>query len=185
MMNTIEIAGDNPQFVTSLLSCFREIGYERAGGNGPLDLFVYVIDPPPCKEKAYDDLLKAYQSSALTLLETVSGALPRLEKGQGKRLCFVTGLSSSINLAGEIEGGPERIISAACNMAIKTLFNRLRPEGYTFRVYGVKDFNSCGECPSIADYCVWNRSLEEESHVHHSDENRLVMRDRAEKEYPW
>ncbi|GHU88102.1 hypothetical protein FACS189476_04630 [Spirochaetia bacterium] len=183
-MKITEIAGDNPQFAASLLSCFRDMGYKGASGNGPLDLFVYVIDPPPCGESAYDDLLQAYQSSALRLLETVSGALPRLEKGTGRRLCFVTGLSSSINLAGEIEGGPERIISAACNMAIKTLFNRLRPEGYTFRVYGVKNFNSGGECPAIADYCVWNRSLEEESPVH-SDENRLVMRDKSEKEYPW
>jgi hypothetical protein len=183
-MKTIEIVGNNPQFASSLLSCFREMGYEGAPENGPTDLFVYVIDPPPCGEKAYDDLLKAYQASALRLLETVSNVLPRLEKGQGRRLCFVTGLSSSVNLAGEIEGGPERIISAACNMAIKTLFNRLRPEGYTFRVYGVKNFDDDRECPAIADYCVRNRSLEEESPVH-SDENRLVMRDKYEKEYPW
>jgi hypothetical protein len=69
-------------------------------------------------------------------------------------------------------------------MAIKTTFNRLRPEGYTFRLYGVKNFGDSRECPAIADYCVWNRSQEEESPVH-SDENRLVMRDKSEIEYPW
>ncbi|MDR2102708.1 MAG: hypothetical protein LBP42_01245 [Treponema sp.] len=184
MIKTVEIGGDNPQFAASLLACFKDMGLSPADGNNTADMFVYIIDPPPCGRKAYADLLSGYQSTAIGLLEAVSRVLPRMDPGAGKRLCFINRLSSSVNLAGVIEGGFERIISAACNMAVKTLFNRLRPAGYTFRLYGVENFENKDECSYIADYFIRNRSLEAESPIH-SDENRLVIRSRLEIEYPW
>lgn len=184
-MKTIEIAGGSPGFAASLLASFKERGWSAAGADGGLDMFVFVIDPPPCGQTAYDALKEAYRSTALALLEKTAAALPRLEKGTVKRLCFVNKLSSSVNLAGTIEdGGFERMAAAACNMAIRTMFNRLRPLGYTFRLYGALDLAGDGECGHIAEYCVRNRSLEEESALH-SDENRLVLRDKHEVEYPY
>jgi hypothetical protein len=184
MMKTVETGGDNPQFAASLLSCFKDRGFTSADGNKAVDMFVYIIDPPPCGGKDYENMLSGYQSTAIGLLEAVSRVLPRMDRGTGKRLCFINRLSSGINFADMFTGGFERIISASCNMAIKTLFNRLRPAGYTFRLYGVEHFENDGECPYITDYFIRNRSLEEESPVH-SDENRLVIRDRLEREYPW
>jgi hypothetical protein len=148
-----------------------------------LDIFVFVIDPPPCSPADYEALKAAYHTAALGLLEKTAAALPRLEKGAAKRLCFVNKLSSSVNLAGSMEGGFERMAAAAANMAVRTLFNRLRPLGYTFRLYGAAEF-SPGECGGIAGYCLQNRSMEAESALH-SDENRLVMRDKYEVEYPF
>jgi hypothetical protein len=182
-MKTVEIAGGGAEFRQSLLACFTDAGCEASTGES-LDMFVFVVDPPPCSRTDYDALLAAYKSSAMALLEKTAVVLPRLEKGTVKRLCFVNKLSSSVNLAGSMEGGFERMTAAACNMAVRTLFNRLRPLGYSFRLYGAMDLAGKGECGYIAEYCLRNRSLEEESALH-SDENRLVMRDRYEVEYPF
>jgi hypothetical protein len=184
MIRTFETGGDNPQFAAALAAHFRSLGFYPGDGRGALDMFVYIIDPSPCGRNAYGDLLSGYQSTAIGLLEAVSRVLPLMEQGPGKRLCFITPLSSCINFAGSLEGGFERIISASCNMAIKTLFNRLRPAGYTFRLYGAENLENSGECSYMADYFIRNRSFEEESPVH-SDENRLVIRGRLEIEYPW
>lgn len=182
-MKTIEIAGGNPAFTASLLSNFEKRGY-GAAASAALDLFVFVVDPPPCSQTDYEALKDAYQKSALALLEKTAAAMPKLEKGTLKRLCFITKLSSSVNMAGNWGGGFEQMAAAACNMAIRTLFNRLRPLGYTFRLYGGRDLAGNGECEHIAEYCIRNRSFEVES-APHSDENRLVMRDAHEVEYPY
>ncbi|MDR2020169.1 MAG: hypothetical protein LBQ14_05310 [Treponema sp.] len=184
MKKTVEIGGDNPQFAASLLARFKDMGFLPGDDNKTVDMFVYIIDPPPCGRNDYGNLLSGYQSTAIGLLNAVSRLLPRMEQGEGKRLCFINRLASSINFAGIFDGGFERIISASCNMAIKILFNRLRPAGYTFRLYGAENFESSDECPYIADYFIRNRSLEKESEAH-SDENRLVIRGRFEIEYPW
>jgi hypothetical protein len=182
-MKTVEIAGGGGGFRQSLSACFKDSGCDVPAGES-LDMFVFVIDPPPCARTDYGALKAAYESAAMALLEKTAAALPRLEKGKTKRLCFVNKISSSINLAGSIEGGFERMIAAACNMAVRILFNRLRPLGYTFRLYGAADLAGEGECEYIAEYCLRNRSQEEESALH-SDENRLVMRDKYEIEYPF
>jgi hypothetical protein len=195
-MKTVELAGGGAEFRQSLLACFKNAGCTEAPAGESLDLFVFVIDPPPCSRTDYDALLAAYKSTAMALLERTAAVLPRLEKGRTKRLCFVNKLSSSVNLAGSClnpaennlaesaDGGFERMVAAASNMAVRTLFNRLRPLGYSFRLYGATDLAGGGECEYIAEYCLVNRSLEEES-AQHSDENRLVMRDKYEIEYPF
>jgi hypothetical protein len=188
-MKTVEIAGGGQGFRQSLFASFQEAGCAGPSAGEGLDLFVFIIDPPPCSRTDYGALLAAYESTAMALLEKTAAALPRLEKGKTRRLCFVNKLSSSVNLAGSAadgseEGGFERMAAAASNMAVMTLFNRLRPRGYTFRLYGAGDLAGGGECAYIAEYCLRNRSLEEES-ARHSDENRLVMRDKYEVEYPF
>jgi hypothetical protein len=183
-MKTVEIEGKNPEFAAVLKRCFKDLGYGEAAPDQSLDMFVYIIDAGVGDKSAYGDLLGEYQSTALKMLERVAAVLPRLEKGSGKRLCFVNKLSSSINLSAAKNGGFERVVLASCNMGIKTLFNRLRPAGFTFRLYGVDSYTHRDECSYIAEYCVRNRSLEKES-PEHSDENRLIMRDRLERECPW
>jgi NAD(P)-dependent dehydrogenase (short-subunit alcohol dehydrogenase family) len=78
---------------------------------------------------------------------------------------------------------------AALNMAVKTLSNHLRPEGFTFRVYepgwvrsymsGVKNMEATLEPEEAARHAlpIFLRPGE--------DEGRLVLVDYQGREWPW
>lgn len=163
------------------LACALEKTGCKAHATGDIDLFVYNIAPVTCGKEDYAKLIKAYDETALGLLRAVAQALPQMAAGK-KRLCFVTADASSVNLTKE-GYDYQKIIMAACNMAIATLFNRLSPEGYTFRVFAAGS-EPAADASYAADYFLQDRSMEEESH-RHSDEKRLVMRGRYENEIPW
>lgn len=179
----IALEGMADFFIDGLAKEFQKAGHEVVKKSGEADIFVYCINPPACEAEDYSALLKAYDGTAMELLRKVSEYLPLLEKGSKKRLCFITSPDSSINNT-KTSDHWERIVSASCNMAIKTLFNRLSPLGFTFRVFAAEDFNSLVEASYAAEYILQDRSMEEESHQH-SDEKRIVIRDKYEREYPW
>lgn len=179
----IAIEGQADFFKEELKIEFEKAGAVEAKESEAVDILVYCINPPSCEAADYNALLKAYDDTALELLRKVSEYLPLLEKGKKKRLCFVTSLDSSINNT-RTGGHWERIISASCNMAVKTLFNRLNPLGFTFRVFAAEDFKNPSDASYAVRYMLQDRSMEEESHQH-SDEKRIVIRDKYEREYPW
>ena len=179
----VAIEGEADSFREVLLKEFLRADVNEAEKDEDVDILVFCINPPSCDEFDYDALLKAYDNTALELLRKTAKYLPRLDRGTKKRLCFITAIESSINNTRTSDHW-ERIISAACNMAVKTLFNKLSPSGYTFRVYGVMDFKDLTEASYAVSYILQDRSLEEES-WQHSDEKRIVIRDKQEREYPW
>ena len=111
--------------------------------------------------------------------------MPLLQKGEGKRICVVTTLDSSNNYTRGSDNFARHISKAPLNMALNQLFNKYRPDGFTFRVY-CKDMDAGPEKAGefAAEYFTRNRSNEPESYQH-SDENRLVMRDWMGIEIPW
>lgn len=189
-VKSVLITGADTAMKRALESAFAEAGCAVSCAGCPPDMFIYVIGQgaacgtgPLAGDMDLDALLREYEACALNLLREVHAALPLHEMGRGRRLCFVTSVASSVNLADEIDGGCGRMVSAACNMAVKILFNRLRSEGYTFRVYAAREEDE-KEAAYAAAYFTRDRSNEPESPAH-SDENRLVMRDRLEHEIPW
>ena len=84
-----------------------------------------------------------------------------------------------------VDNDPAHVSKAPLNMAMNQLFNGLRPEGYTFRMY-CKDPDAAPDKAGeyAAEYFTRNRSNEPESYKH-SDENRLVLRDWMNIEIPW
>lgn len=179
----VAIEGQADSLKEELLKGFKIAGAKAAESGEAVDILVYCINPPSCGETDYDALLKAYDDTALELLRKTAEYLPLLDRGTKKRLCFITSTESSINNTRTSDHW-ERIISAACNMAVKTLFNRLSPLGYTFRIYGAEDFQDLTEASYAVRYMLQDRSLEEEA-WQHSDEKRIVIRDKQEREYPW
>ena len=182
MRQNIILTGKRNRYMERLAAVFAEEGHQIVNDEKKADMLVFCIDPDACARDDYEGLLYNYEQYALGLLSAVNKYLPLLEESQTKRLCFLTTLRSSINNVSEADHW-ERVIAASCNMAIRTLFNRLSREGYTFRVFGVKDFTD-DTASYAAEYFLQARSLEEESDLH-SDEKRLVLRDRYEKEYAW
>ncbi len=84
---------------------------------------------------SYKDMLQAYNVNALGGLRMVEAFLPLLDRGQMKRLCFVSSEAGSIALAHRDSGLGYGMSKTALNMIVKLLFNQLRPKGYTFRLY--------------------------------------------------
>jgi NAD(P)-dependent dehydrogenase (short-subunit alcohol dehydrogenase family) len=146
----------------------------------------------------YDEMHRLYNVNALGPLRVVEALLPLTEQSDLKRLCFVSSEAGSINRCARTSWYGYNMSKAALNMAIKLLFNRLRPEGYTFRVYhpgwmrsymrGTKNTEAKLEpeeaaVPALA-YFLRDR-CGDPHRPDHSDEDRLVMRDYQGREWPW
>ncbi|GGO02946.1 hypothetical protein [Saccharibacillus kuerlensis] len=77
-----------------------------------------------------------YETYALTPLRAVSGILPLMDGEDSlKRICFVTSREGSISMGGANVPIGRAMARTALHMQAKLLFNDLRREGYTFRMY--------------------------------------------------
>lgn len=87
-------------------------------------------------EETTDGRLGDYETYALTPLRAVERLLPLMEGADGlKRICFVSSREGSIS-AGESNGPIGRAMAhTALHMQARLLFNDLRRDGYTFRLY--------------------------------------------------
>ena len=130
----------------------------------------------------YEALKQAYDYNSLGVIRAVNAFLPLLERGEGKRIAIITNRESSNNLTRETGGYGDHVGHAPLNMAVSQLFNGLRPEGYTFRMYVREAMD--GYDPFAAEYITRNRSNDPDS-CKHSDENRLILRDSTGCELPW
>lgn len=137
----------------------------------------------------YAEMHRLYDTNALGALRVVEAFLPLLDRRAGKRLCFVSSEAGSIGGAQRTSWYGYCMSKAALNMATRLLFNHLRPDGYTFRVYhpgwvrsyigGSKNTNADLE-PEEAAVPALAYFLQERH-----DEDRLVLRDWQGSEWPW
>lgn len=77
---------------------------------------------------------RVYDVNALGPIRVVEAFLPLTSRGL-RRLVFVSSEAGSIGRCRRQAGLGYCMSKAALNMAVKIMFNRLRPEGYTFRLY--------------------------------------------------
>lgn len=146
----------------------------------------------------YVEMQRLYNVNALGPMRMVEAFVPLMEQGQMKRLCFVSSEAGSINRAQRTAWFGYCSSKAALNMAVRLLFNRLRPQGYTFRLYhpgwmrsymgGTRNTTADLE-PEEAAIPALAYFLRERGHDPHvptrSDEERLVLRDYQGIEWPW
>src|ERR1051325_2421863 len=83
----------------------------------------------------YAEMHRLYDVNALGAIRVVQAFLPLTDRGDPKRLCFVSSEAGSITRAQRKAWFGYCMSKAALNMGVKILFNDLRPQGYTFRVY--------------------------------------------------
>ncbi len=137
----------------------------------------------------YAEMFRLYDVNAVGPLRVVEAFLPLMDGSDVKRLCFVSSEAGSIGAAQRTSWYGYTMSKAALNMGARLLFNLLRPEGYTFRVYhpgwirsyisGVKGTEADLEpeeaaVPALAYFLDAN-----------VDEDALVMRDWEGKAWPW
>ena len=83
----------------------------------------------------FDKMLQTYDINSIGAIRFIKTFLPLTEKSDFKRLCFVSSEAGSIALSHRDEGLGYCMSKTALNMAVKLMFNHLRPSGYTFRLY--------------------------------------------------
>ena len=83
----------------------------------------------------YDEYQRLYNINAVGPMRVVEAFLPLMEQGDLKRLCFISSEAGSIARCGRDSWYGYTMSKAALNRGVKVMFNHLRPEGYTFRVY--------------------------------------------------
>ena len=158
----------------------------------PLDLLIFGDDSdlfthtgPIYENQERAAVLGAFDFHVNGALYALHTLLPRLERGKLKRICYVTTKESSNNMCYDNESYGEHMIRVARNMQARIMMNRLRPEGYTFRVFCCcTPWKQQESGKRAAAYFLKDRSRDE-SNLLHSDEDRLVMRDEAGREIPW
>lgn len=128
---------------------------------------------------------RLYDTCVIEPLSALQKAYSCLERGSLKRICYLNPVCGSINASLEGTGYGVSMCACAVNMQVSLLFNRLRPLGYTFRLFGTRqDRDAAGQADAAYWYFVKDRSVDPES-AKHEDENRLVMRDPDGREIPF
>lgn len=112
----------------------------------------------------------------------VDAVIPRMQKGGMKRIAVLTETKASNNETKETTDFAYAMSAAAANMMQRLLFNKLRPEGFTFRNFADDGKNGGMRA---ADYFCCNLCDDPNDAYIHADENRLVMRNQYLKEIPW
>jgi NAD(P)-dependent dehydrogenase (short-subunit alcohol dehydrogenase family) len=142
----------------------------------------------------YDEIHRVYDTNSLGPLRVIEAFLPLTDQSTMKRLCFVSSEAGSITRAHRPAWFGYAMSKAALNMGVRTLFNHLRPDGYTFRLYhpggirsyiggsGVKGTRG-GQEPEEAAIPALAHFLE--SYADPKAEDQLVMKDHRGQEWPW
>jgi len=94
-----------------------------------------VMKSPICEPQDYNEMHRLYDVNTLGALRIVEAFLPLLERGERKRLCFVSSEAGSIGRAYRTSWYSYCMSKAALNMAVKIMHNDLHRKGYTFRLY--------------------------------------------------
>lgn len=120
----------------------RAAAEAAAAVTGRLDLLINnagVTSPtmrrPIQEAQDYDEMHRLYDVNALGPVRVVEAFLPLMAGSLLKRLCFVSSEAGSIARCYRDSWYSYCMSKAALNMAVKITFNRLRQEGYTFRLY--------------------------------------------------
>lgn len=140
-------------------------------------------------QQDYDEMHRLYNVNSLGPLRMVEAFLPLLERSTLKRLCFVSSEAGSIERSTRTSWFGYCMSKAAVNMAVKILFNRFRPEGYTFRLYhpgwirsymgGKKNTTADLEPEEAAAYAIPFFLAKR------ANEDQLVLVDYQGHEWPW
>lgn len=143
--------------------------------------FLWSKDGDVKKEHNYADISQIYDYNVQGTREIIEAMLPLLRKGEKKRIALVTSEDSSIGETQDIDNFAYHMSIGAINMMMKIYFNRLRPDGFSFRCYASGRTGGLG----AAEYIEQNLCYDEKEPYIHSEENRFVMRDSHLREIAW
>jgi len=83
----------------------------------------------------FNEMLAEFSVNAVGALRVVEAFLPLLDRGELKRLCFISSEAGSIGASTRTGWFGYCMSKAALNIAVKNLSNDLSPQGFSFRLY--------------------------------------------------
>lgn len=108
---------------------------------GELDMFVHNAanfgqDMGDVRGKlCVDHAVRPFDINALGAIRVTQAMLPIFKADGLRRLCFVSSEAGSISIQARDFLSDYCMSKAALNMAVRLMFNELRPKGYTFRLF--------------------------------------------------
>ena len=129
----------------------------------------------------YQNICQVFDRGVNGSHDLVEAMIPFLREGK-KRLGLITSADTSIREPGETKDFAFAMTQAGLHMLWKLYFNKLRPEGFTFRVFCP---NPDGSGLSAGEYMHMDFCYDEREEYIHSEENRMVMRDGWMREISW
>ena len=136
----------------------------------------------------FSEMQRLMDTNSLGPLRVVEAFLPLTDRSEMKRLCFISSEAGSISRTKRTGWYGYCMSKTALNMAVKLIFNQLRPEGYTFRLYhpgwmrtymsGEKNLNATFEPEEAALKAVG-------VFLRKRNEDRLVLVDYQGHTWPW
>jgi len=141
-------------------------------------------------ELVIHDLYEANVTRPMAMLEAF---LPLLEKGGGKRLCYLTSAEASINETRAVDGLGYKMAKAALHNFLQITRNALAPKGYTIRAFDPCQARNCPgdrEVPApqsaiaALNYFTRRRGMERDD-PNRDDEGNLVFRDACGRQHSW
>lgn len=105
-----------------------DILISNAGINGKLDGEIPM-------NSNYEFMMHTYNINSLGAVRLVETFYQMMKGSEKKRMCFVSSEAGSITQAWRDDNFNYCMSKAALNMYVKLIYNRLRPEGYSFRLY--------------------------------------------------
>jgi NAD(P)-dependent dehydrogenase (short-subunit alcohol dehydrogenase family) len=134
-------------------------------------------------EKVIRELYDANVTRPMGMLETF---LPLLEKGEGKRICYLTSTEASLNETRGIDGLGYKMAKAALHNFLQITRNVLAPKGYTIRAFDPMLTEISAELSAEAafNYFTRRRGMERDD-ANRDDEGNLVFRDALGRQHAW
>jgi len=129
---------------------------------------------------------KIYRQNVLTSMALLEAFLPMLDKGEGKRLFYLTSADASINETHRTDHFAYNMSKAALHQFIQMTRNKLAPKGYTFRVFDTRSKEVSPEAAAESAYNYITRRRGTENHDPlRDDEDNLVFRDAQGRQHSW
>jgi NAD(P)-dependent dehydrogenase (short-subunit alcohol dehydrogenase family) len=201
-MKNILITNQNNDFEKELAAIFAAEGYRVFCGDDmtadahqdlPLDIFIDTTNVRlPEDNFTLEDGVDAgviehtFRENALKPMTLLEKYLPRLDAGQGKRLCWISSASASINETRDVRGYGYNMAKAAQHQFIQMVSNRLTREGYSFRVFDPMAGDVAAKAAAGAAFHYFTRRRGTENHdPRRDDENHLTLYDALGRAHRW
>lgn len=119
----------------------RQAAEEIAGFTDRLDMLVSnagingKLDGEVIMESNYEYMMRTYNINSLGAVRLVEIFYQMMRGSDKKRMCFVSSEAGSITQAWRNDNFSYCMSKAALNMYVRLIYNRLKPEGYSFRLY--------------------------------------------------